>query len=128
MGGVTIQDSTEDGRFLKIDLHDILNVLGWFAEESEWVISGVECVGGNAADELHRLSDNNNRVPGQTFSCLAADVTQIIDGVFKGYRKGENSPWVIIWAVNSSAYDVETENQEILDRIRKHFRNVSEIP
>ena len=127
MYGVAITDQSQEG-FLEIDLIDILCLLGSLVKNSEWELSGVECAGGNAADDLHRLSDSSARVPGRSLLRLAADVTQIIDGLFKGYRNGENHPWIVVRAVDSSAYDVESEDKEVLARVRKYFRNVTDLP
>jgi hypothetical protein len=128
MHGITITDSTEDGRFLVVELKDILDLAGPSAEESEWELAAVECVDGAAADEIHRLADCRARVPGRVLLQLAADVKQVIDGVFAGYRQGEPRPWIIIRAVDSAAFDVESEDPGLLTRLRQHFRSVSDLP
>src|SRR5688500_7430948 len=101
MPGVTITDATQNGRFLAVDLLDILRLGGSDARDSEWELSAVESVGA-AADEMHRLADGKDRVPGRDLLRLAADVSQVIDGVFAGYRNGEERPWIIIRAVDSA--------------------------
>jgi hypothetical protein len=128
MRGVTITDSTKDGRFLAVDLIDILRLLGPSAENAEWRMGALEAAGGAAADELHQLADTGVRVPGRTLLQLATEGTQVIDGVFTGYRTGDNDPWVIIRAIDSSAFDVQTEDTEVLARMRERFRNVAELP
>jgi hypothetical protein len=128
MRGVTITDSTQEGRFLATDLIDILRLLGSQGVNAEWEITGVECVGAGAADELHRLGEARGRVPGGILLKLAAEVTQVIDGVFAGYRNGATHPWVVIRAVDSTAYDVESDDEAVLARIRQHFPNEAELP
>jgi hypothetical protein len=128
MRGLTITESTQDGRFLSTDLIDILRLLGSHGVNAEWEIAGVECVGAAAADELHRLGEARGRVPGGTLLKLAAEVTQVIDGVFAGYRSGETHPWVVIRAVDSSAYDVESDDEAVLARIRQDFPHAAELP
>jgi hypothetical protein len=128
MRGLTITESTPDGRFLAADLIDILRLLGSRGMNAEWEISGVECAGGAAADELHRRGEARDRVPGGTLLKLAAEVTQVIDGVFAGYRSGETHPWVVIRAVDSSAYDVKSDDEAVLARIRQRFPNAAELP
>jgi hypothetical protein len=125
MHGITITDSTDDERMLTVDLIDILRLLGPSATDSEWQISGVECAGGAAAEDLHHLADAYGRVAGRTLLSLAAGVTQVIDGVFAGYRDGEKQPWIIIRAVDSSAFDVQSKDEEALARMKRHFRNVT---
>src|SRR5438128_988190 len=124
MHRITISDSTDDQRMLTADLVDILRLLGPSATKSEWQISGVECAGGVAAEDLHRLADRPDRVPGGDLLSLAAGITQVIDGMFAGYRKGEARPRITIRAVDSSAFDVQSDDQEALARLKQHFRNV----
>src|SRR5947209_2514816 len=128
MRGVTITDSTQDGLFLATDLIDILRLLGAQALEAEWEITGVECVGAAAADELHQLGEAKGKVPGGTLLKLAAEIIQVVDGTFTGYRHGETHPWVVIRAVDSSAYDVESDDEAVLARMRQQFQNVAELP
>jgi hypothetical protein len=127
MHGITISDSTDGQRLLTVDLIDILRLLGPSATDSEWRISGVECAGGPAGEDLHGLADQPARVPGEKLLSLATGVTQVIDGVFAGYRDGEEQPWIIIRAVDSSAFDVQSEDAEALARMKRHFRNVTEF-
>ena len=127
MHGITITDYTDDN-LLAVDLVDIFRLLGSEVEDTEWELSEVESVGNTAADELHRLAGTKARVPGQTMLQLAAGVTQIIDGVFTGYRGGQDQPWIIIEAVDSSAYDVQSEDEAVLARIRQRFNHVADLP
>lgn len=122
MPGVTITDR-KDGNVLAVDLVDILHQIGSLAEESEWEISEVECLG-TAADKLHQLADTNVRIPGDILLQLAANLIQVIDGVFIGYRNRESQPWIVIEAVDSSAYDVESEDEAVLEQMRQHFKQV----
>lgn len=126
MRGITISDSTNDG--LTVDLIDILRLLGLPAEESDWELSEVEAVGDSAAGELHTLAEGKARVPGRTLLRLAAAVTQVIDGTFAGYRNGAERPWIVIRAVDSSAYDVQSQDEELLDSMRNLFKEVSDLP
>jgi hypothetical protein len=105
-----------------------LNLAGQNAENAEWEISAVECADGAAADELHRWSGCTARVPGRVLLPLAVDVRQIIDGVFAGYRHGELHSWIIIRAVDSAAFDVESDDPDLLSRLRQHFHRVSDLP
>lgn len=127
MRGVTITDSSKDGRFLAVDLADILRLLGSRAEDAEWELSEVECVG-VAADTVYQLAESKARVPGRTLLRLASDVTQVIEGVFAGYLTSQAQPWIIIRAVDSSAYDVQTEDQDILRRIKQQYKRVRDLP
>ena len=127
MRGVTILDRDERG-VLMVQPRDIAAIAGRAAKDSEWLVSGVECLGGSEADECHHLSDSNERIPGDYFLRLVAALEQVIDGEFAAYQTGEPKPWLIIRVVDSSALDVETEDSELLERIRQRFNSVSEIP
>ncbi|NET61270.1 MAG: hypothetical protein F6K47_35630 [Symploca sp. SIO2E6] len=126
MHGVTILDHTDDN-FLAVNLIDILYLLGAPAQESEWDISGLECLG-SKADELHQIADDSVRISGAILFELAAQLTQVIDGVFVGYKQGKQKPWIIVRAVDSSAYDVESSSEEVLASIRQNFQEVVDIP
>ncbi len=127
MRGVTITDSTEDGHFFAFDLIDILRALGSAAVNSEWELFAVESTGA-AADTLHQLADNEERVAGACLLELAANVIQIFEGEFIGYWPNQDQPWVIICAVDGAAYDVESEGERVLARMREHFEYVIDIP
>lgn len=127
MRGVTISDLNEQN-VLSVDLADLLHLLGERILRSHWRISGVEALGGAAADELQRLSDVQSKIDGQSLIKLAADVDQVVEGEFQGFRDGDARPWIIIRAIDSSAYDVLTDDDRIVEQIRDRFRTVSEIP
>lgn len=126
MRGVIITDATEDN-FLAVNLLDILRLIEPLVLNSQWKISGLECFG-SAADSLHEIADNKVKVTGKQLLDLAANITQVIDGVFVGYYQNTYNPWVIIRAVDSFAYQVQSEDFDLLVRISKHFKNVVELP
>ncbi len=125
MLGITISDTIADG-ILAFDLIDILAVLGAEAIAAQWQISGVECFG-EAAEQLHQYSDAELALSGEELLNLAAKVTQVIEGTFAGYRLGDSSPWIIIDAVDGSAYDIQTSEEQILHQLRQKFRAVSDL-
>ena len=127
MYGVTILDKSEDG-FLTVTLEDILRLLGRRAEESVWTISDLETLENAGGDILQKVSDRGTPVHGTELLQLAAARPEIIDGTFKGYEDGEDKPWIVIHAVDSSAYDVETNDERLVDQLRKRFKNVVDIP
>jgi diaminopimelate decarboxylase len=126
MRGVTITDRNDEGT-LAVDLIDILKVLGPEVDNAVWELSNVESVG-NSADQMHKLSDDRGRISGKVLRNLADNLQQVIDGVFKAYRTDGGPSWVTIRAVDSSAYDVESEDEDVISRIRNSFTNVDDIP
>jgi hypothetical protein len=128
MKGITVTDrSSEDSRFLSFDLLDLLLLLGEEGQDAEWIVSGLECLGPRA-DELYRLLSNETRISGRHLFDVAKGITQVIDGSFAAYCDGEPIPWLIIRAVDSSGYDIETDDEDVLTRIREHFKEVVNIP
>jgi hypothetical protein len=126
MQGITITARTEDN-LLAVDLIDILRLLGSDVEGNSWEISQVECVGSDA-EALHQIADSETRVSGMKLFEIASNLMQVIYGTFKAYRLGESIPWIVIRAVDSSAYDVETQDEAVLDRIRNSFTQVTDLP
>jgi hypothetical protein len=127
MLGVTITDRDANG-VLTLDLRDILRLIGPEAETAEWQVSEVEALDGKAAQELEDLSDRDLKVPGHVLLRLSNDVGQIINGCFEAYRKEAREPWIVIRAVDSSAFDVETDSETLIEQIRRQFNNVADIP
>lgn len=127
MAGVTILDRTESGDRLAFDLLDVLQEISSELGKTMWRMEQVECFG-EASGELHSLSIAREYVPGTVLLELASKIYQVIDGEFYGYKKeSNNKAWIIIRAVDSSAFDVECEDREVLERYRTRFRHVADI-
>lgn len=125
---VTILDTDSRTHQLTFDLRDILALIGEKAIRSTWLLSEVESIGGHASDVLNRISDEGRKIDGAELISLSRRVSQIVDGTFEAFDKDVNCPWITIQAVDSSAYDVITEDQNILNMIRKNFFSVEDIP
>ena len=126
MQGITITDQTTDG-FLAVNLIDILQAIAPVVLTSQWQISHLECLG-KTAEKLYQIADTQEFISGELLLQLAEGITQVIDGKFQGHRVNESNPWLIITAVDSSAYDVETVDEKILSQVRQQFQQVSELP
>jgi hypothetical protein len=127
MRGVWICDRDETGA-LKVDLSDLLTLAGPRAEASWWTASAVE-VAGPAGQSLEALADAGGKVSGREFRKMAAAAGQIVDGVFEAYSEQRSSdPWLIIRAVDSSAFDVQTDVEGLLRAIRERYETVQNIP
>ena len=128
MKGVTIFDLDSRTGALSFDLRDILELLGADVVRSMWMLKEVECLGAEAADALHWASDNKKVLDGFNFLTLAQNVNQVIDGEFSGRLPNDDRDWVVIRAVDSSAYDVLTDRESILMALKEHFDCVQDIP
>lgn len=127
MKGITISDGDERN-VLAFDLKDILVVAGHRALQSIWTISDVDVAGEKAATELHRICDEHETVNGSTLLNLSQQVWQVIDGRFEATDITGGSPWLAIYAVDSSAFDVVTDDMQLLERLRSSFREVADLP
>lgn len=127
MKGLTINDRDEQG-VLKFDLKDILRLAGERALQSDWKLTEVEALGKDAAEEIHQISDCHSLVDGRKLKKLADDVWQIVDGRLEAYDDDTDNPWLVISAVDSSAYDVQTDDEGLLEGLRAHFESVCDLP
>ena len=127
MHGVSIAD-LDQRRVLKIDLADVLAAVGDAAEKSNWALSGVEALGGDDAEELQRISDEQRTIDGKSLALRAKNVSQVIEGEFRAFRGTAPSPWLVIQAIDSSAYDLFTDDEQVLSRVRAKFECVRDIP
>lgn len=127
MYAVTIDD-VDERNCLAFDLKDILALAGERAANSTWRLSNVEAGGETAAQELHRLSDEQVAVSGERLLELANEVWQVIEGNFEGFDGIRGPLWLTIRAVDSSCFDVITEDADLIRRIRSTFRQVTDLP
>ena len=128
MKGITIRDRDPIRGGLSFDLRDILPLLGVDAERSTWRIRYVECYGGDGATSLNSASDTGEVLAGDRLMHLAREVTQVVDGTFSGRLPGQQTDWIIIRAVDSSAFDVQTDRDDILDRLKTKFTRFEDYP
>lgn len=127
--GVEIRDRVpkEQGGYLSFDLIDILRVMGERVIDAQWRCRFVECIGENAG-ELHEISDRGVSIPGGEIMRIAAGISQTIDGDFEA-RVGEaENPWLVIKAIDSSLFEVWSDDLDLLRKIRETFRQVSDSP
>ena len=126
MFGLTISEFDERG-ILSIDLRDLLRELGGDVERSTWTVEGVEAFG-PGADALERVSDEASALVGSELIRLASEIDQIVDGKFHAFKDGDARPWVVIAAVDSAAYDVTSEDSQVLSTLKQAFDSAKFIP
>ena len=126
MNGVTVTDETPDGRFLAVSLYDVLVVLGGKGEHLLWKVSNIDSVG-SGAGKLHRLGAERKVVDWLTLKELSLTIEQVIEGDFEGFEKALIQPYVVIRAVDGGAYDIYSDDREVLRRYMEHFNDVTEI-
>lgn len=82
---------------------------------------------GPGADNIHRASDDGERVTGATLLCLVEACGQIIDGDFDGYRREAAEPWLRIRAIDGGACDVLSDDDSVIDRVMARFATAVEL-
>lgn len=126
MQGVTIRDMTHntDGvPVLSVHLPDILRGLGPLADGLHWRIApGIEA-NGAAADELDALADSQTTLSTDALIRLGDATLQIIDGTFTG-SSPDGRVVLVIRAVDSSLYDVLSDESAVLACVRRCFPDV----
>lgn len=126
MFGITISEFDDRG-VLAVDLRHILGALGDKAVKCHWLVEGVEAIGPNA-DKLHELSDKRATLTGDTLVGLANEVSQIVDGKFSAFENDAATPWLVVSAVDSSAYDITSTDLLQLHDLLHRFPSAQFIP
>ena len=121
----------QPSQFIVVDPRYVLTMLGERALRASWQVAGVAsyhdtfCVTGEeAADRLETLARSQTCVSGTLVSELVHQTTQVIWGEFAAYEEGKDAPWVIVRAIDSSWCEVETDDQDVLDRVHRTFADV----
>jgi hypothetical protein len=52
----------------------------------------------------------------------------VIDGEFEAYASGAVEPWLVVKAIDSSWFEVWSDDPDVVARVRKNFREVSDLP
>jgi len=127
--GVEIRDLVpgERGGYLSFDLIDILRLIGPRVLDAHWRCRFVWCIG-ETSGQLHEISDRGVSVSGEELMRIVSGINQTIDGDFEA-RDGEaENAWLVIKAIDSSLFEVWSDDLELLRRVRETFQQVSDLP
>jgi hypothetical protein len=125
MRGITISDRDASGQVLNFDLRDILDVVRGQQPDLVWSVSGVEALG--ETQPLEDAATQGTPIGTDELRRMAEGITQTIEGRFVGTRRVPGAaPVVVIHAVDSSSFDVETDDRDILKELRRRFRRVTD--
>src|SRR5262252_7321620 len=104
-----------------VSLWDILTALGGLVDHLRWRIRIDEAAPGPDSDQLVALSTYPWSDTPQLLRAAYHDV-QVIGGQVVGYKQQQSEPpYVTIRAVDSTWWDVESEDDEIADLIMNRF-------
>jgi len=120
--GITIYLSDND----RTDLKYILQIIGEIGRQSFWKISDVECLG-ESAKILHQISDEERKITGIEFYEIVSGIYQTLDGSFEAYKPNESFHWLLIRSIRGDEFDIETEDKELLNKIRNSFYKVKDL-
>jgi hypothetical protein len=124
-----IRDGTEpDGRGgLDFDLRDILETLGRTARVCTWRGSDIQYISRDERDvaPIEALA-KGNAVSGDDLIDGIGQLSQIIDGQFEGTEPDSSTPLVIIRAIDSSWWEVLSDDETVLGAVRRRFRAIEE--
>jgi len=130
MRGVVIRDGTEPGGTggLEFDLAEVLSALGPRVGESRWSSRNLSYVSRDETniDTLDAAAAGSS-VAGNDLVKALTQLLQVTDGEFQGFSEG-SAPWVVIRAVDSSWWEVLSDDPSTLQAIRNRFRVVHDLP
>jgi hypothetical protein len=126
MTTLKIHDADPNGH-LAFGLKDILALLRPSSDSAEWEIdhTGEEFwATGEDVREIEALVGSGKRVSGEALRSLVNGLHQVIWGEFRAFDGSATSPWVIVRAIDSSFFEIETDDDVVVNLVRRHFDNV----
>ncbi|MGR6431014.1 hypothetical protein ACU5AY_08860 [Rhizobium sp. PAMB 3174] len=119
---------------LALDLRDLLRLLAPLSLEAHWVVSTVKSskpghewfeATGEGGERLEGFAQDNGQLSGSDLAALAENTRQVIWGEFVGSLPAQSDrPWVIIRAVDSTFYEIVSDDETVLNRIGSAYRDV----
>lgn len=83
---------------------------------------------GDRADELEAVAESGRRISGTELRELADGVRQVIWGEFRGYwNPSAHAPWVTVLAVNSTFYEVVSDDAVVLAEVSAALQDAEEV-
>lgn len=131
MHGVIIRDGTEPGARggLEFDISHVLAALGDRVATSAWRGRHLSYVSRDEQDieALERLGAGED-VGGADLLAALPRLLQITNGEFEATSAVGEAPWVLVCAVDSSWWEIHSEEPQILEAVRTNFRVVENLP
>ena len=132
MATVRIYDLNERG--LAVDLIDLLRLVAPQSLNASWNVTTVKSskpgrewfeATGEGGEQLEGLAQRNAQLPGSELAALAENTRQVIWGEFVGLASTQSDKtWVIIRAVDSTFYEIDTDDEYVLGKIRSTYHDV----
>lgn len=119
---------------LALDLKDLLQLLAPRSLEARWLVSTVKSfkpghewfeATGEGGERLEGLAQDDGQLSGSDLASIAEKTQQIIWGEFIGSAPTQSDkPWVIIRAVDSTFYEIDTDDEAVLNKISSTYKDV----
>ncbi|MBB3440962.1 hypothetical protein [Rhizobium sp. BK379] len=118
-------------RALPFDLRDFLQCLVPRSLKASWKVSAVDAgypwfdANGPGGELLHAMAQSGKPVSGRDLAAAAQDTLQVIWGEFTGSLPANpDRAWVVIRAIDSTFYEVITDDQKVLRTVERRFADV----
>lgn len=119
---------------LALDLRDLLRLFAPRSQQASWMVSAVrssipgrewfEAIG-EGGGQLAALAKTGTRLSGHDLTKLAGRTRQVIWGEFVGSFPAETpAAWMTIRAIDSTFYEVDTDDEAILGKIRSAYKDI----
>ncbi|GAA2846299.1 hypothetical protein EDC40_10150 [Aminobacter aminovorans] len=80
---------------------------------------------GEGGEQLEELAQDNARLSGSDLAALAEETQQVIWGEFVGSGPMQSDKaWVTIRAVDSTFYEIDTDDETVLSKISSTYKDV----
>ncbi|MFT4161622.1 hypothetical protein [Shinella sp.] len=119
---------------LALDLKDLLRLLAPRSLEANWIVSTVKFskpehehfeATGEGGEQLEELAQGNARLSGFDLAALADSTRQVIWGEFVASAPTQlDKTWLIIRAVDSTFYEIDTDDETVLRKISSAYKDV----
>lgn len=109
-----------------VSLHELLDLIGHFFAECRWSVQ-VNEVAPEPGAELLEDCDSSRLMLLHELIRISAPNIQVIDGEITAIDNDGNAS-LLLRAVDSTSWDIETANTEALARVRESFGDAVEIP
>jgi len=118
-----------DNRVLAFDLRDLLHALAPMSLAAQWTITAPDAspfeATGAGGVRLEALAEASAQIDGDELLSIADATVQVIWGDFVGVLPDHpHREWLTIRAVDSSYFEVETEDAASIALIKSRFRDV----
>jgi len=119
---------------LALNLRDLLRLLAPRSLEARWIVSTVKSskpghewfeATGEGGERLEGLAQDDGQLSGSDLAALAENTRQVIWGEFVGLAAAQlDRPWVIIRAVDSTFYEIDSDDEAVLNKISSTYKDV----